>query len=192
MSPRAVENVTLPLPFDGGVERTTQVVGSDNSLYRDTPTRTHIVATELNLKWRNLFTGPMQTFADTNEFKKALYKYSVAKKFEYAFKRNSSSRMSVYCKVNGCAWKLTANAVGKTDGLILLDNIAYARTEHKFNRAMSNMENAFPEMHEWLLSDGNVERWAVCENKFNRAMNNMENVPLNFHHFLYPAGRPKL
>ena len=115
MSPRAVENVTPSLPFDGGVERTTQVVGSDNCLDRDTPTQTHIVATELNsAKWRNLFTSPMQTFADADEFKKALYKYSVANKFEYAFKRNSSSRMSVYCKVNGCEWKLMANAVGKT------------------------------------------------------------------------------
>ena len=92
--------MSLPLPFDGGVERTTQVVGNNNSLYRDTPTQTHIVATELNsAKWRNLFTGPMQTFADADEFKKALYKYSVANKFEYAFKRNSSSIMSVYCRV---------------------------------------------------------------------------------------------
>ena len=41
----------------------------------------------------------MQTFADADEFKKALYKYSVANKFEYAFMRNSSSIMSVYCMV---------------------------------------------------------------------------------------------
>ena len=66
----------------------------------DTPTQTHIVATELNsAEWKNLFSGTMKTFVDTDEFKKALYKYSVANKFEYAFKRNNSSRMSVYCMV---------------------------------------------------------------------------------------------
>ena len=69
-------------------------------LNRGTPTPTQFVATELNsAEWKNLFSGTMKTFVDTDEFKKTLYKYSVANKFEYAFMRNSSSIMSVYCMV---------------------------------------------------------------------------------------------
>ena len=58
------------------MEVITQDDGSDdNCLDRGTPTPTQIVATELNsAKWRNLFSGPMQTFADADEFKKTLYK----------------------------------------------------------------------------------------------------------------------
>ena len=66
------------------------------------------------MKWRKLFTAPMQIFADADEFRKTLYKYSVGNKFEYTYVKNSNSKMSVKCAVDGCQWKITANAVGKT------------------------------------------------------------------------------
>ena len=117
---RVVETISEPVSIDGGVEGITQdVVGNHISLECGTPTQSLTPTTELNsTKWRNLFRGPMQIFADADDFKKTLYKYSVANKFEYKYQRNSSSRMSVRCKVHGCKWKLTANAVGKTSSLL--------------------------------------------------------------------------
>ena len=44
----------------------------------------------------------------------------------------------------------------KSDGLMFLDNIACTVIELKFNRAMSNMQNVFLKMYEWLISDDNV------------------------------------
>ena len=37
--------------------------------------------------------GPMQIFADADEFRKTLYKYSVGNKFEYTYVKNSKSKV---------------------------------------------------------------------------------------------------
>ncbi|XP_028754382.1 uncharacterized protein LOC114713878 [Neltuma alba] len=69
---------------------------------------------ELNsLKWKEIFSGLSQIFPNADAFKRLLHKYSIANKFQYKFVRNNKERMSVKCKIEGCPWKITANAVGK-------------------------------------------------------------------------------
>ena len=94
---------------------TQHVGGNHNRLRCGEPSQTPTPTSELtSMKWRKLFTGPMQIFADAAEFRKTLYKYSVGNKFEYTYVKNSNSKMSVKCAVDGCQWKITANAMGKT------------------------------------------------------------------------------
>ncbi|XP_028773768.1 uncharacterized protein LOC114730821 [Neltuma alba] len=100
----------------GGSEQsplTNEALGGPSSL----PCRVQSAPTpmpELNsLKWKKLLSGVLQTFAYADAFREALYKYSIAHKFQYKFLKNSKDRMSVKCKIEGCLWKITANAIGK-------------------------------------------------------------------------------
>ncbi|XP_054786991.1 uncharacterized protein LOC129293202 [Prosopis cineraria] len=74
---------------------------------------------ELNTaQWKDLFMGVGQIFENAITFRQALYKYSIAHKFSYIFVRNSSKKMIVKCKIDGCKWKITAYAMAKTTPLL--------------------------------------------------------------------------
>ncbi|XP_054785888.1 uncharacterized protein LOC129292343 [Prosopis cineraria] len=62
--------------------------------------------------------GVGQTFDDAIVFKKALYKYSLAHRFGYIFVRNSPKKMIVKCNIDGCKWKISAYALGKTTSIL--------------------------------------------------------------------------
>ncbi|KAK4284108.1 hypothetical protein QN277_000981 [Acacia crassicarpa] len=69
-------------------------------------------------KWKDLFVGAGQVFDNAVAFRQALYKYSIAHKFSYIFVKNSSKKMVVKCKIDGCKWKITANAMSTTSPMM--------------------------------------------------------------------------
>ncbi|KAK4256443.1 hypothetical protein QN277_009306 [Acacia crassicarpa] len=69
-------------------------------------------------KWKDLFIGVNQTFANSDEFKKVLHKFSIAHKFEYTYVKNLRDRVYVKCKVEDCPWKITASAIGKSNNFL--------------------------------------------------------------------------
>ena len=120
MTQRAVESVVEPISMEYVVGGLTQHVGGNHiRLICGEPSRTPTLTSELtSMKWRKLFTGPMQIFDDADEFRKTLYNYSVGNKFEYTYVKNSNSKRSVKCAVDGCQWNIMANAVGKTTRML--------------------------------------------------------------------------
>ncbi|KAL4304221.1 hypothetical protein GQ457_10G018050 [Hibiscus cannabinus] len=55
-------------------------------------------------------------FHGAEEFKEALAKYAIAKRFEIIYKRNESERTRAWCKQEGCPFRIYA-ALDKADGL---------------------------------------------------------------------------
>ena len=51
------------------------------------------------------------TFKNVEEFRNAIYQMSLGGRFEYKYKKNSPTHMSVKFSVEGCHWKITAHAV---------------------------------------------------------------------------------
>ena len=87
MIQRAVESVVEPISMECVVGGLTQHVGGNHNRLRcGEPSRTPTPNSELtSMKWRKLFMALMQIFADADEFRKTLYKYSVGNKFEYTY-----------------------------------------------------------------------------------------------------------
>ena len=69
-------------------------------------------------KWKDLIIGVNQTFANSDEFKKVLHKFSIANKFEYTYVKNARDCVYVKCKVEDCPWRITARAIGKNNNFI--------------------------------------------------------------------------
>ena len=61
-----------------------------------------------------LIIGSVHSFPNADEFRNALYTMSLVGRFQYKFKKNSPKRISVYCLVDGCPWRIIANSVGTT------------------------------------------------------------------------------
>lgn len=53
-------------------------------------------------------------FKNAKELKVALVKYSVAKRFEYRFCKNTSTMVRARCKKGGCIWHIYASYDKKT------------------------------------------------------------------------------
>ena len=62
-------------------------------------------------RFREAILGSGHTFKNANEFRNAIYQMSLAGRFQYKYKKNSPTHMSVKCSVEDCPWKITAHAV---------------------------------------------------------------------------------
>ncbi|KAK4284109.1 hypothetical protein QN277_000982 [Acacia crassicarpa] len=71
-------------------------------------------------KWKDLFVGVGQIFDNAVAFRQALYKYSIAHKFNYTFVKNNPKKMIVKCKIDGCKWKITAYSTDKTTPFLIV------------------------------------------------------------------------
>ena len=65
---------------------------------------------ELN-RFREAILGSGHTFKNADEFRNAIYQMSLARRFQYKYKKNSPTHMSVKCSVEDCPWKITSHAV---------------------------------------------------------------------------------
>ncbi|WKA11339.1 hypothetical protein VitviT2T_028847 [Vitis vinifera] len=65
---------------------------------------------ELN-RFREAILGSGHTFKNADEFRNAIYQMSLAGRFQYKYKKNSPTHMSVKCSVEDCPWKITTHAV---------------------------------------------------------------------------------
>ena len=63
-------------------------------------------------RFENSIMGSGHTFSNAAEFRDAVYLMSIAGRFCYCFKRNSTKHMTVVCTVTKCPWKVIARAVG--------------------------------------------------------------------------------
>ncbi|XP_028785499.1 uncharacterized protein LOC114741414 [Neltuma alba] len=84
-----------------------------------------------SLKWKTVLLGLRQTFANTDDFKKKLHKFSIANKFECKYVKNSNAHMYVKCHVKGCPWKISARAAGKSTPTFL--RVMTLKNEHVYN-----------------------------------------------------------
>ncbi|RVX22960.1 Transposon Ty3-G Gag-Pol polyprotein [Vitis vinifera] len=64
-----------------------------------------------SIRFREAILGSGHTFKNAEEFCNAIYQMSLGGRFEYKYKKNSPTHMSVKCSVKGCPWKITAHAV---------------------------------------------------------------------------------
>ena len=55
-------------------------------------------------RFENSIMGSGHTFPNVTEFHDDVYLMSIAGRFRYCFKRNSTKHMTVICTVNGCPW----------------------------------------------------------------------------------------
>ncbi|WJZ87677.1 hypothetical protein VitviT2T_007043 [Vitis vinifera] len=62
-------------------------------------------------RFREAILGSGHTFKNADEFRNAIYQMSLAGRFQYKYKKNSPTHMSVKCSVEDCPWKITAHAV---------------------------------------------------------------------------------
>ena len=51
--------------------------------------------------------GSDHTFPNASNFRDAMYKMSLARRFQYSFKRNCTKHIIVLCIVAECPWKIT-------------------------------------------------------------------------------------
>ncbi|RVW75157.1 hypothetical protein CK203_053908 [Vitis vinifera] len=65
---------------------------------------------ELN-RFREAILGSGHTFKNADEFRNAIYQMSLAGRFQYKYKKNSPTHMSVKCSIEDCPWKITTHAV---------------------------------------------------------------------------------
>ena len=65
-------------------------------------------------RFESAILGSGHTFSTANEFRDAIYLMSIGGCFRYKFKRNCLKHMTVICVVEGCPWKVTTRAVGRT------------------------------------------------------------------------------
>ncbi|RVW49070.1 hypothetical protein CK203_111715 [Vitis vinifera] len=59
--------------------------------------------------------GSGHTFKNADEFRNAIYQMSLAGRFQYKYKKNSPTHMSVKCSVEDCPWKMTAHAIEENE-----------------------------------------------------------------------------
>ncbi|XP_019071897.1 uncharacterized protein LOC109121624 [Vitis vinifera] len=55
--------------------------------------------------------GSGDTFKNAKEFRNVIYQMSLGGRFEYKYKKNSPTHMSVKCSVESCPWKITAHVI---------------------------------------------------------------------------------
>ncbi|KAJ6363281.1 hypothetical protein OIU78_003454 [Salix suchowensis] len=61
--------------------------------------------------WKKRITGVGQDFKNVAEFRDALHKYSIARRFAYRLKKNDTNRASGRCVVEHCSWRIHASWV---------------------------------------------------------------------------------
>ncbi|KAF3781848.1 hypothetical protein EJ110_NYTH34016 [Nymphaea thermarum] len=62
----------------------------------------------------NTIIGVGQLFKDAHEFRDALRKYAIDKRFAYEFVKNDGSRVTAKCKAEGCQWRIHASKISRT------------------------------------------------------------------------------
>ncbi|XP_028806046.1 uncharacterized protein LOC114760899 [Neltuma alba] len=72
------------------------------------------------------------------------------------------------------------NGRSKDDALHLLDKIAYARTDEKFEAIMDDMRAFSPRLFDWLIRHGDVDRWAKSRFPYKRWDNITSNITESF------------
>ena len=69
---------------------------------------------ELN-RLRETILGLGHTFKNVEKFRNAIYQMSLAERFQYKYKKNSPTHMSIKCLVEGCPWNITIHAVKRNE-----------------------------------------------------------------------------
>ncbi|RVW60120.1 hypothetical protein CK203_086578 [Vitis vinifera] len=64
-----------------------------------------------SISFREAILGSGHYIKNAEEFRNPIYQMSLGGRFEYKYKKNSPTHMSVKCSVEGCPWKITAHAV---------------------------------------------------------------------------------
>ena len=89
-------------------------------------------------RFENSIMGSGHTFPNATEFRDAVYLMSIAGRFHYCFKNNSTKHMTVVCTVNECPWNVTARAVGES-------NIVQVHTfQNRHNHSLEDVATCQP------------------------------------------------
>ncbi|XP_010905594.1 uncharacterized protein [Elaeis guineensis] len=92
-------------------ERATRsvLVEPSNLLIPSVATPEDVRPLNLNSLWDNVITGVGQEFDNVKDFRAQLCKYAISKGFVYKFIKNESTRVTVKCNEQNCAWRLHAS-----------------------------------------------------------------------------------
>ncbi|KAJ6731853.1 POLYPROTEIN putative-RELATED [Salix purpurea] len=83
----------------------------DNELSVDVLDSKDVSVERMVASWKKRITGVGQDFKNVAEFRDALQKYSIARRFAYRLKKNDTNRASGRCVVDGCSWRIHASWV---------------------------------------------------------------------------------
>ncbi|WJZ96735.1 hypothetical protein VitviT2T_015388 [Vitis vinifera] len=83
-------------------------------------------------QFREAILGSGHTFKNADEFRNAIYQMSLAGRFQYKYKKNSPTHMSVKCSVEDCPWKITAHAVEGNEilGAVVVEDVFRTTLEY--------------------------------------------------------------
>ncbi|XP_028767621.1 uncharacterized protein LOC114725290 [Neltuma alba] len=72
----------------------------------------------------------------------------------------------------------------KEDALKVLDRVAYAKVDSDFDNAMAELRTMSPELHDWVINQGDVNRWAMSKFPFKRWDNITTNIAESFNSWM--------
>lgn len=96
----------------------------------------------------------------------------------FCYRHLKENFTSEFVKMNRGQGRTSGN--DKEDAKKLLDAIAYARYEEDYNVAMGKLGLKFPNMALWVMTSGDVERWAMSKFPYKRWDNITTNVAESF------------
>ncbi|KAJ7977093.1 Protein FAR1-RELATED SEQUENCE like [Quillaja saponaria] len=86
-------------------------------------------------------TGLGQIFHNAKDFRLAVYKYSVVKRFKYKYVKNSTKVIRVRCGANTCPWRVAATCIGNS-GLLRVNKFIEKHDHEGLDGDFSQLYNA--------------------------------------------------
>ncbi|XP_028774317.1 uncharacterized protein LOC114731342 [Neltuma alba] len=96
----------------------------------------------------------------------------------YCYRHVKENFSSEYMKLNRGQRRTSENS--KEDALKVLDKVAYARLADEFDHALDDLRTMSHELYEWVINQGDVDRWALSKFPYRRWDNITTNLAKSF------------
>ncbi|XP_028782007.1 uncharacterized protein LOC114738152 [Neltuma alba] len=96
----------------------------------------------------------------------------------YCYRHVKENFSSEYMKLNRGRRRTSENL--KEDALKVLDKVAYARLADEFDHALDDLKTMSHELYEWVINQGDVDRWALSKFPYKRWDNITTNLAESF------------
>ncbi|XP_028784388.1 uncharacterized protein LOC114740413 [Neltuma alba] len=96
----------------------------------------------------------------------------------YCYRHVKENFSSEYMKLNRGRRRTSENS--KEDALKVLDKVAYARLADEFDHALDDLRTMSHELYEWVINQGDVDRWALSKFSYRRWDNITTNLAESF------------
>ncbi|XP_028782694.1 uncharacterized protein LOC114738798 [Neltuma alba] len=87
-------------------------------------------------------------------------------RYAYCYRHVKENFSSEYMKLNKGRRRISENS--KEDALKVLDKVAYARLADEFDHALDDLRTMSHELYEWVMNQGDVDRWTLSKFPYRR------------------------